>query len=374
MEYFVCLDAAGIASPQQAPGAATPLRISVIVPVRNGCLHLARSLEALSRSAYSNFEVIVVDDCSTDNTPQIVEQYGARYLRTPQVLGPGGARNLGAEQAEGEVLAFIDADVVVPVNALSLIADDLSRDPDLAAVFGSYDDNPAWPTYISQYKNLIHHYVHQRSNEDAVTFWAGCGAIRATIFEEFGGFDAARYKVPSIEDISLGLELVRSGRRIRLDRRLKVRHLKRWTFYSLLQTDIFQRAIPWSRLILESRYLPRDLNLTYASRLSALLVGLLLGLFGLMFLALGDVVRIQPRLICSVMSLAIFLLFLLNWDLYRFLAKRRGWWFAIRSVPMHWLYFLYSGLSFVWCSISHLPDLVSASPRTVRVRTPVDRR
>ena len=73
--------------------------ISVIVPVRNGNAHLARCLEALSRSEYANFEVIVVDDCSTDNTPQIAEQYGARCLHTPRTLGPGGARNLGAQHS-----------------------------------------------------------------------------------------------------------------------------------------------------------------------------------------------------------------------------------------------------------------------------------
>ena len=48
---------------------------------------------------------------------------------------------------------------------LRLIAEDFVRDPELAAVFGSYDDEPAWRTFISQYKNLMHHYVHQISNE-----------------------------------------------------------------------------------------------------------------------------------------------------------------------------------------------------------------
>src|ERR1700686_1308985 len=99
------------------------LRISVIVPVRNGKAHLPRCLEALSRSHYANFEVIVVDDCSTDSTPQIAEQYGARCLCTPRTMGPGGARNLGAQSADGEILAFGDADVVMPPGALRRFSD-----------------------------------------------------------------------------------------------------------------------------------------------------------------------------------------------------------------------------------------------------------
>jgi len=217
-------------------------RISVIVPVRNGSKHLPRCLEALSHSEYVQFEVIVVDDCSTDITPQIAERYGARCVRTPRTVGPGGARNLGAQHAGGEILLFVDSDVVMPPGALCLIAEDFRRDPELAAVFGSYDDTPPWTSFISQYKNLMHHYVHQASSESAATFWAGCGAVRKTVFEEFGGFDAATYAVPSIEDIALGLEMARAGRKIQLDKRLAVKHLKRWTFRNLLRADILHHV------------------------------------------------------------------------------------------------------------------------------------
>ena len=363
------VDSAGTVVPEQGSCAIEPLRMSVIIPVRNGSMHLDRCLQALSRSGYLNFEVIVVDDCSTDNTSEIVERYGAGYLRTPRILGPAGARNLGAHRAGGDILVFVDADVVVPVEALGLIAEHFSTEADLAAVFGSYDEHPAWPTFISQYKNLMHHYVHQHSNEQAVTFWAGCGAIRKIIFEELGGFDAARYKVPSIEDIALGLELVRSGYRVRLEKRLQVRHLKRWTFCSLVRTDITCRAIPWSRLILETRYLPRDLNLSYVSRFSTFLVGLLSATCSLLFLALLRVVRIRPTIIGSAVPWIVVLLLSLNWDLYRFFAQRRGWWFAVRVVPLHWLYHLYSGLSFVWCWLILLPDSLSMSAHAASIRT-----
>lgn len=88
-------------SDSSTPPARAP-RCSVIVPVFNGKLQLPRCLEALRTSEFTDFEVIVVDDCSTDNTPQIVERFQARYFRTPRKLGPGGGRNLGVREARGK--------------------------------------------------------------------------------------------------------------------------------------------------------------------------------------------------------------------------------------------------------------------------------
>lgn len=331
--------------------AETIPKISVVIPVRNGEMHLARCLEALTSSQRMDFELIVVDDCSTDGTCSIAERYGAFYFRTPRPMGPGAARNLGARHAKGEILTFVDADVVLPPGALRLVFDDFCRDPELAAEFGTYDDEPAWPAFFSQYKNLMHSYVHQTSSESAVTFWAGCGAIRKAIFEECGGFDAAKYPTPSIEDIALGHVLVGSGRKIRLNKELRVKHLKRWTFRSMLRADIFHRAVPWTELILKTSYVPRDLNLTYASRASSGLVTLLAGACILLSLGLTGLAPRLPVLMITSIGSIVVLLLLLNWDIYKFFLQKRGRWFAARAVLAHWLYYLYSGVTFSVCAM-----------------------
>jgi len=344
------------------------LRISVIVPVRNGSLHLPRCLEALGRSGYPEFEVIVVDDCSTDNTSQVAALYGARCLRTPQTQGPAAARNLGARHAKGEILLFVDADVVLPPDTLTMIADDFAVDSGLAAVFGSYDDKPPWKSFISQYKNLMHHYVHQTSNETATTFWAGCGAMRSSIFEVFGGFDAETYSTPSVEDIALGLKLNQRGYRIRLDKRIEVKHLKRWTLRNLLRADILHRAVPWTKLILSTRQLPQDLNLNYASRVSSLLVAVLLvGLLVLPF-SLGGYIRVRPLILLPLLAAIAVALLYLNLGVYRFFLRKRGWWFAARCVLAHWIYYLYSGVTFVLCLVLHVLHLLPSPVRDVSVR------
>src|SRR5215469_5154861 len=328
-------------------------RLSVVIPVWNGENVLPRCLDALKRSEYKDFEVLVVDDCSSDATPRIADEYGVRYIRTAERRGPANARNIGARNAMGDILVFVDADVLLAPNSLQMIAEDFERKPEIAAVFGSYDDTPDCPAFFSQYKNLVHHYIHQASRESASTFWAGCGAMRKSVFERFGGFDAARYKEPTIEDVALGMEVTRAGHHILIDKHLMVKHLKRWTFFSLVRTDIFHRAVPWTRLILNTRKLPSDLNFDKRSRASMALVAALTAAMALLALS-----PLHPRgqvqvLLAGVALTSAGLLLFINRRLYKFFRIKRGWRFAAKAVLSHWFYFVYGGITFAFVSLDH---------------------
>jgi hypothetical protein len=243
---------------------------------------------------------------------------------------------LGARAAASDILFFVDADVTIPPDALSRIRETFAREPGLAAVFGSYDDEPAATNFLSQYKNLFHHYVHQTARADACTFWGACGAIRREVFLAVGGFDE-QYRRPSIEDIGLGYRLTRVGERIRLCKTLQVKHWKRWGIMSLVKADFCYRALPWTALILRERRLPNDLNLRLSSRVS---VGLT---YGLLVAGVGGWWWPGSFVIAGLLAL---LLLTLNAPLYRFFRRKRGLWFAARTVPWHWLYYFYSGLAF----------------------------
>jgi GT2 family glycosyltransferase len=318
--------------------------ISVIVPVYNGGASLDRCLTAVAASGRAPEEIIVVDDVSTDDSAEIARRRGAAVLRMPRRSGPGAARNHGALAARGEVLFFVDADVAIRRDALERVARALGADPGVGAVFGSYDDAPTEENFISQYKNLYHHFVHQRSEGEATTFWAGCGAVRRGVFAALGGFDAARYTRPSIEDIELGYRMRRAGYRIRLDKQLQGTHLKRWTLASLLRADVLHRAMPWSRLILEHGTILNDLNLRTADRFSAALVCLMAGLVVASPLHPWLLLGVVP-LLCGVV--------VLNREVYGFFRRRRGLRFAAMVLPMQLMYFLYSAAAFVVCWGQH---------------------
>jgi glycosyltransferase involved in cell wall biosynthesis len=304
-------------------------QVSVIIPVFNGASTLGACLDAVSRTTDESCGCIVVDDGSTDQSVEIARRAGAQVIELGTRGGPARARNVGALAAPGEILLFIDADVCVQPGTIAKAARALAEDSSIHAVIGSYDFEPSEPNFLSQYKNLFHSFVHHHGRRDASTFWTGCGAIRRSFFLQTGGFPE-HWTRPSVEDIEFGAAICRSGGCIRLDPDLEVKHLKRWNLAGLLRTDIFDRAIPWTLLMLRSGAMPNDLNLRVEQRFCVALV------------CLAPVLALRFPMLAG---LAILLAILLNLPLYRFFARLRGWPFAIRTVPMHLLYFLYSGLS-----------------------------
>jgi glycosyltransferase involved in cell wall biosynthesis len=426
--------------------SATP-KVSVIVPVYNGGPNFERCLRSIVNSQYANYECIVVDDGSTDDSSALAARFPVRLIKLSARSGPAYARNRGAEAATGELLFFIDADVCVYPDTIGRMVATFLKHPEVGAVFGSYDDTPAATNFISQYKNLFHHFVHQTSNTLASTFWSGCGAVKAHLFRAVGGFNE-QYGRSSIEDIELGYRLRGMDCKILLNKEVQVKHLKRWTLVGLIRSDIFDRGIPWTILMLQDKAMPNDLNLKISQRISVVLSyllilsagfivlyfqGLLLAplillafvtlafywshdfspgrktiflLLGVMtpLLAIGLVARLlhmlliipfvisisailinyqfsqffsrRRRLFLMIMLVCLLppvgftiwrfprlLLFpflvllaivLINFRFYVFFARKRTPFFALRALPLHLLYYIYSGISFMYGALVYM--------------------
>jgi len=308
----------------------------------------------LAASRGVEFEVIVIDDGSTEPLEPIVAAHGYRYMRIDGPSGPASARNHGAAHAAGTHLLFVDSDVCVHEDTIARMSDAFAADPAADAVVGTYDDEPADTGFFSQYKNLFHHYVHQSSPGRIGTFWSGCGAMRREVFLEFGGFDDIRYRRPAIEDIELGTWVSAAGHRIVLDPRVRCKHLKRWTLIGMLKSDIFDRGIPWIRLMHRSGKLADNLNVKPLQRACA----------AMMYLALTmlAVAAWAPRAAIATAGL-LAVVTAVNHDFYRYLAARKGWWFAARAVPLHWLYFLYCGFCVAAGTALHYVDRIRVGLR-----------
>ena len=306
-------------------------RLSVIVPATNAPSTLAACVDALEATLKPPDELVVVDRAFAP--------------------GPAAARNAGAERAAGDVLVFVDADVVVHSDALDRIRRAFDVDVELDALFGSYDDAPAADGLVSGFRNLLHHHVHQTSPGPATTFWAGLGAVRKSAFDAAGGFDAARYPEPSVEDIELGMRLAASGRRIRLDPAIQGTHLKGWTVASMLRTDFARRGVPWVELLLQRRGSASALNLGWRHRASAVVA-----VSGAVALVAG---RPRPALGAAAA------LVLLNADFYALLGRRLGPRGAVAGVGLHALHHLAGAAAVPAGALRYWTSATSRSASTV---------
>jgi GT2 family glycosyltransferase len=279
-----------------------------VIPATDGPRTLARCIAAIQASTSAPEELIVVE--------------------TPTAAGPGEARNAGARRASGDFLVFVDADVEVHPDAFARIRRAFEADGDLVALFGSYDDDPERHGLVSDFRNLLHHHVHQSGAGPASTFWAGLGAIRRGDFLALEGFDEKRFPRASIEDIELGMRLAGDGKLIVLDPSIQGKHLKCWTFSSMIRTDLVRRGVPWVRLLLDSSASSDALNLGLRHRASAAASVALLG---------GLVAR-RPR----VVGAAAGILLALNASFYALLLQKRGLRQAAAGFPLHVLHHLTS--------------------------------
>jgi GT2 family glycosyltransferase len=282
--------------------------LSVVVPATNRPSTLTRCTAALAAADHPPDEVIVVE--------------------SPPSLSAAAARNLGAAQATGDIVVFVDADVEVHADAFARIRAAFAGRPDVTAVYGSYDDAPDNRGTVSAFRNLLHHHVHQAGAGPAETFWTGLGAVRRAAFLATGGFDEDRYPHPSIEDIDLGHRLTAAGAQLVLDPTIQGTHLKAWTLRSMLWTDFARRGVPWVALQLRSRRPTTALNCGWRHRLSAATCAL-----GTVFAVLG-----LPLLALAALGA----LLGLNRGFYALLVRQLGPAQALAGVALHGAHHLVS--------------------------------
>lgn len=331
--------------------------VSAIMPAYNAAATIGEALTALRAALRPGDELIVFDDGSSDITGAIASSGGARVLRNDgPPLGPAHGRNKAAAEAKGDLLFFVDADVVIAPDALDRLLNAMTS-ANGSAAFGSYDDQPRSHRAASLYMNLRHHHVHHQGRQEATTFWAGIGLIERRAFRSMSGFDAELFATSSIEDVELGMRLAQAGHRILLVPDAQGTHLKDWTLPQVWRTDIVKRALPWSRLISQGKAAGADLNLARRERVNAALA------LAVIPAAALAVVRPQAAL-ASAATVAAYVY--RNRRFFAFLARRMPLSKLPAAMAMHWCYHVYSSITFAVVAAAHQvgrPRATSAQPK-----------
>lgn len=227
-----------LADPRPNPGAVLEREapvVSIVIPARNSAATLPRTLATVAalRTRIPH-ETILVDDGSEDATAEIARRAGARVIPC-EGRGVADARNTGARHAQGDVILFIDSDVLLPPGALDLVAGRI-LDERWDAVTGRLSSEHPNPDFASQYKNLWMSYTYESLPEQVSLFYTSAAAIRRRAFLDAGGFGLGWIQ-PSVEDTAFGQLLGERGYRVRADRELAVGHLKGYRLRDVLALD-----------------------------------------------------------------------------------------------------------------------------------------
>lgn len=316
--------------------------LSIVVPARNAADTLAKALAAVlaTRLPRSAYELIVVDDASTDATATIAARHADKVVRlSGRSLGAAYARNRGVELSQGEIVAFVDADVMVRPDTLLRMLATLAEHPKIDAVSALHDSKPSAQNFVSQYWNLLLRFGEQRHLGENAHFPAGCGAVRRRVLLAAGMFDEWRFSTASLEGVEFGQRLQGSGRRLAVIRELEVTRLKQWSLRGVC-------AEAWGRSALLSRSLgyQRTRASTPSEVVFTLSRSLIPGLGILGSLTLVAAFLPEPRVAFNG-AIALAVLLLTNLPVYRFYLRARGVGFAIAAVPVHLVVQLVSGVA-----------------------------
>jgi GT2 family glycosyltransferase len=259
--------------------------ISVIIPNYNGSATIGTCLGAACSSDYTRFEVIVVDDCSTDGSADIIRQFPCKLVRLDKHSGASGARNKGAHHSSGDILFFTDADCVLATDTLSRAARSI-RERENSAIGGTYTPLPYDGTFFSTFQSIfVHYYETKRAVPDYIATHAM--VITRELFQKTGGF--AEDFLPILEDVEFSHRLRGSDYGLMMDPGILVRHIFHFTLARSLR-NAFRKSMFWTEYSLgnkdvwaDSGTASQELKLNVTSLFLSVLLLLLAYFSGRMF-------------------------------------------------------------------------------------------
>ena len=230
-------------------------RISIIIPCYNSEQTIGVCLQSIFRSEYKNYEVIVIDDFSSDNSRVIAEQFPCRLISLPKQLGAGYARNKGAEAASGDILFFTDADCVLREDTLRIVVDTMVAVGKNVMVGGTYSRQSYDKSFFSRFQSLFIHYAETKHIDSPDYIATHALAMHSSLFHQYDGFNNREY--PILEDVEYSHRLRRQGVKLLMKPQLQVQHIFNFSFLRSM-TNALRKTRYWTTYILNNKNLLTD--------------------------------------------------------------------------------------------------------------------
>ncbi len=228
--------------------------ISIIIPNYNGSNTIEPCLEAACSSNYDHFEVIVVDDCSHDNSVAIIKKFPCKLIQLRQHSGASRARNVGAAAHNQDgLLFFIDADCILAKDTLKIVSQSFNEQEPQTIIGGTYTPLPYDQTFYSIFQSIFINQAETKNISQPDYIASHAMVIENKIFKQSGGFPESF--MPILEDVEFSHRLRKSGYKLIMSPEILVRHIfnfslfnslknairkaKYWTAYSLRNQDMF---------------------------------------------------------------------------------------------------------------------------------------
>lgn len=226
--------------------------ISIVIANYNKATTIGKCLEAAFSSKYENFEVVVVDDNSEDNSVEITKQFPCKLIRLDKHVGASKARNIGASDSNGDIIFFTDADCLLKEDTLSIINKTLAETSANVVLGGTYTRIPADKGFFSLFQSVFINYSETRKVKDPDYIATHAMVINARTFRKSNGF--SENFLPILEDVEFSHRLWKTGHKLVINPLIEVRHIFNfslsgsmrnaikksmyWTIYSLKNKDL----------------------------------------------------------------------------------------------------------------------------------------
>lgn len=321
------------------------MKISVIIPLYNDEKYIGKCLEAVFSSDHKDFEVLVVDDCSTDRSPEEVSKHPCRLIRLEKNAGAGNARNQGASQASGALFVFIDSDVIIEKDTLSRFEKVYVEKGEKICMCNVHPHSLSGG--VAATITAIHwNHINAELGDEASFVSTMCFSIDRDVFFEIGRFKP--YMAAGGEEFEIGEVIAQAGYKIYVDSSFEIHH----HFQDFLPRarTLFNRSFIYAVIVSERRFKLDKGHGTRAEGISSMLS--LFGAGSIMFAFAFPVIGITSFIASVILQL------LIDSRLHSKVFKNYGFAFFVKSIPIWYCWYFAMGLGVLKGFLVHIGEIV----------------